>query len=159
MIELLYPAASPISTTPSQNGSGVQVSSPGNVASGPIGFADVSRSPKGRHSKSALRQELALSARSGETVLLSHPRGPIDPHLPVMLTEAVFLGVAGRRVSTNGYRTRSAAPYLPRGRYVGPLLLENVTRWAVELRDPDADVVMGERVGSYGASSGSKSSR
>ena len=41
MIGSLWPAASPISTTPSANGVAVHVSSPGYVAHGPAGVAAI----------------------------------------------------------------------------------------------------------------------
>ena len=54
-----------------------------------------------------------------------------------------------------GYRPPAVMPSpLPRVYLVAgtrePFFLENATRWAVALRDADADVVMTERVGSHG---------
>lgn len=42
--------------------------------------------------------------------------------------------VRGAGYSTDGDRTGSAAPCLPRGRTLEPFFLENATRWAVALR-------------------------
>jgi len=54
-----------------------------------------------------------------------------------------------------GYRPPAAMPdSLPRAYLVAgtqePFFLENATRWAVALRDANADVVMTERAGSHG---------
>jgi enterochelin esterase-like enzyme len=54
-----------------------------------------------------------------------------------------------------GYRPPAAMPdSLPRAYLVAgtqePFFLENATRWAVALRDANADVVMTERIGSHG---------
>jgi len=54
-----------------------------------------------------------------------------------------------------GYRPPAVMPCsLPRVYLVAgalePFFLQNATRWAVALRDADADVVMTERAGSHG---------